>query len=233
MSYDRRQDIPTVAREDGDVKEGGDCSKDEDCKDSLVCSEERCSTKVDAAEEAVKDVLRDCFPADASVELEDGQVKPMAQLEIGDSVRVGATSFAKVFMFTHREGEAVSNYLTINTDTGTSIKVTPGHYIYANGKLVPAQMVKAGDLLVRGDGATGTVTKVTNGVAKGLYNPQTTHGDIVVNDILASTYTTAVERVCAHAMLSPLRLVFNVLGLGTRSFESGAKGIVDFMPIGY
>lgn len=53
----------------------------------------------------------------------------------------------------------------------------------------------------------------SSGKELGLYNPQTLDGRIVVNGIIASTYTTAVIPEAAHALLTPLRCLFNVCRL--------------------
>lgn len=47
---------------------------------------------------------------------------------------------------------------------------------------------------------------------EGLYNPQTVHGDIVVDGIVASVYTEAVQPRVAHAMLAPMRAVRDEFG---------------------
>lgn len=43
----------------------------------------------------------------------------------------------------------------------------------------------------------------------GMYNPQTRHGDIVVNGFVVSTYTEAVRTpTIAHALMTPVRFCF-------------------------
>lgn len=58
--------------------------------------------------------------------------------------------------------------------------------------------------------STGRESKVTE-VAKvwgvGRYAPHTMGGDIVVNGVLVSTYTTAVHPVLAHVLLAPMRML--------------------------
>ena len=51
--------------------------------------------------------------------------------------------------------------------------------------------------------------QVTRVVAEGLYNPQTMHGDIVVDGVLASVYTAAVAPalVRLHMISSPARVI--------------------------
>ena len=59
----------------------------------------------------------------------------------------------------------------------------------------------------------------------GLFNPQTKHGDIVVDGVRVSTYTHAVHRNMAHAMLAPFRLARARLGLSMQLLEAGADTI--------
>lgn len=46
------------------------------------------------------------------------------------------------------------------------------------------------------------------------FNPQTLDGDILVDGIVTSTYTTAVAPRVARAVLSPLRLLYTLDGQG-------------------
>ena len=64
------------------------------------------------------------------------------------------------------------------------------------------------------EGGVGRVTGVDVVERVGLYNPQTVAGDIFVDGVLASTYTTAVEPELAHALLTPLRAAFRAMGVG-------------------
>jgi hypothetical protein len=63
---------------------------------------------------------------------------------------------------------------------------------------------------------------VSKVLATGLYNPQTLQGDVVVDNVRASTYTTAVEPAFAHAVLTPLRAAYSALGFSTASLEAGS-----------
>ena len=60
-------------------------------------------------------------------------------------------------------------------------------------------------------GRLGQEMKIeTDTQVKGLYNPLTLAGDIVVDGILASTYTKAVTPKMAHAALAPLRMMYEI-----------------------
>lgn len=190
--------------------------------------------EVECADSSTKKVDPDgekCFPADAYVELEHGGVVRMDALSIGDSLKVGPNTFSKVFMFTHKMSDVSVDFLLIRTVSGASLSLTHGHYIYANNALVAAGSVAVGDELMLGDGGRSTVTSVSHVPSRGLYNPQTLNGDIVVNGVLASTYTTAVDPGFAHFVLSPLRALSR-FGLSYTGLESGGDRVASYAPGG-
>lgn len=163
-----------------------------------------------------------CFPADARVELESGEKRRMDELKIGDSVLVGRQVYSPIYAFTHKLKRAKSDFVVITTRSGSSLRLTPGHFLYVQGDLLPALHVRVGDMLTLSDGRSSAVISVARcpHEAAGLYNPQTLHGDIVVDGILASTYTTAVSPVLAHASLMPLRVLHRVFALTWKCLET-------------
>lgn len=184
-----------------------------------------------AADKNVKEEDASCFPGSATVQLESGRTKRMDSLSIGDRVHVGNGKFASVFTFTHKTSDIKSRFVSVRTESGDSLSVTSGHYIYANDRLVPARDVVVGDFLSMADGSSSKVTAIEESMEKGLYNPQTENGDIVVNGIRASTFTTAVEPSLAHALLAPLRFLSR-FGVSLTAMESGAQSMVGFLPRG-
>jgi hypothetical protein len=150
------------------------------------------------------DESNDCFPGDAKVELENGKKTAMADLNVGDHVRVGPSEFSEVYMFTHKDAEVKAKFVKISTAAEQSIRLTAGHYLYVNGKLQTARTVKVGDMV-----SAGNVTAVSAEWADGLYNPHTMAGDIVVDGVLTSTYTDALMPKLAHALLWPVRMLYN------------------------
>lgn len=163
-----------------------------------------------------------CFPGDAIVELQDGSSIRMEALQVGDCVKVGLDEYSTVFMFTHRLSNTQAKFVTIKTSSGASLSLTQGHYIYANGNLVAAAQVVVGDSLLLGNGAEEQVTVITYSSSRGLYNPQTENGNIVVNGIVTSVYTTAVEPSTAHVLISIMRSLYSSFGVSTSIFHSGA-----------
>lgn len=179
-----------------------------------------------APAEAVSDTLdkiKACFPAAATVQLENGTRIGIDGLQIGDRVLVAPGVFSQVFAFTHREHSTVHTFLEISTTSGHSLVLSAGHYIPVEGSLKAARELRAGDPITLGDGAISLVEKVSYKRSIGLFNPQTMHGDIVVDGVLASTYTTAVDPDLAHAVLAPLRGFYDWFGLSTSVFERAAN----------
>lgn len=188
------------------------------------------NSRTPSAEEPTPDPEDDevCFPAQASVTLSDGSTRAMRDVQVGDEVLVAPGTFSKVFMFTHRVPTARHAFLTITAEAATlrrhSISLTHGHFLYINGLAAMAASVALGDKLLLGSGVEARVVAVQCALLDGLYNPQTLHGDIVVDGVLASTYTKTVEEVTAHSMLAPLRALFRSTGVWTGVLEDGARG---------
>lgn len=168
-----------------------------------------------------------CFPGASTVELKNGSVVPLSSISVGDVVRSGPNDFSTVFTFTHRIQEVTSEFVTLETAFGATISLTKGHYIYADGVLVAASSVSVGSTVTLANGASERVIDIRYETATGLYNPQTVNGDIVVNGIVASTYTTAVDPKLAHVLLSPLRFVSR-FGLYFTGLDSGGGSLTQW-----
>lgn len=163
-----------------------------------------------------------CFPGSATVELRNGHVKPMRDLSVGDEVLVGAGGqYSAVMMFTHKDAQRIYRFVALETSCGQTLHATSSHYIYANDVLTEAGDVRAGDLLEGADGRKCEVRKVGVKQMQGLYNPQTVHGDVVVDGVRASTYTRAVSVETAHALLAPVRWMFAAVGLDASAVVIG------------
>ncbi|CAN8068285.1 unnamed protein product [Agarophyton chilense] len=150
-----------------------------------------------------------CFPANAVVALENGGDRLMMDLQVGDRVRVGPQEFSEVFMFTHKRRTGVFKFVRIECRMCKKpLLLSLDHVLSINGVLRPAHEVRVGDSIVKASRQLAEVTHVSHVREKGLYNPQTMDGRIIVNDILVTTYTTAIDKQTAHALLTPLRFCF-------------------------
>lgn len=168
----------------------------------------------------IKDVAS-CFPADATVTLAAGGRKRMDAVRVGDVVLAAPGVYSPVFALTHADAGATAEFARLCTCCGECLRLTPGHYIHANGGLVAAGAVRVGDEVVGASGMRKKIVSVGREEGTGLYNPQTLHGDVVVDGILSSTYTTAVEAGVAHGLLTPVRKVYEWTGFGP-SLDYGA-----------
>lgn len=163
-----------------------------------------------------------CFPGDATVVLDNGEVIAMEKLEIGHRVQVGVNLYSSVVMFTHSLPDTVHSFVRLTTVSGKTIRATEGHYIYADGKLTRMGDVVVGNLLEAADSSGSVNEKVVTimrETGRGLYNPQTAHGDIIVDGIRASTYTHTVPTKAAHALLAPVRAAFEWTGVQINALE--------------
>lgn len=173
-------------------------------------------------------IQRQCLPASARVYVKNRKNSisiSIADLQVGDYVRVAPDTFSPVLMLTHADSKVVTEMVVINfnfgtsmdTDIGGSLTLSPGHYIpVLNRGLVAARNIVPGDTLM-GNIDIDNGIKVS-GVGKrrvtGLYNPQTAAGTIMVKldtgtgtnaVVQVSTFTEAVRPSAAHALLAPLR----------------------------
>lgn len=180
---------------------------------------------------AAKTKRNDCFPADATVALEDGTVKAMENLVVGDRVNIGGGKFSQVFLFTHSDAQVVStNFVQLTTETGEELVLSDGHYLPISGSVKAACAVQVGDFVTLASGIESKITKKMSYVEKiGLFNPQTLNGNIVVNGVLASTFTMAADPKLAQAALSPLRACFAKLGGYSINFNHGVASYLGNM----
>lgn len=185
-----------------------------------------------------------CFPGSVTVKLSDGSSKKMGDIIVGDIVQVAHPSssvkdmdmytFSPVLGFSHRLPDVIYNhFVTISASDGSSITLTSGHYMYAPD-LKRARDVRTGDVLP-GD---RIVVDVVHGVEdKGLFNPHTETGTIVVNGMVSSCYTESVDVRTAHALLVPVRGMWKVLpkrwrdAFGLDIKDNGSVGLRALLPL--
>lgn len=157
-----------------------------------------------------------CFPSSATVQMEDGSIKNMEDLQIGDRVKVAhPDEYSEVYFFSHRHPSTISKSIRIDTSIeGVSLTLSPGHILYANGIPIPASQAKVGDIVRVSyeDQEDATVTKILTMFTDGLHNPHTLHGDIIVNRVVTSTFTSAVHPSFARVLLLPMKAVYLAFG---------------------
>lgn len=159
----------------------------------------------------VESEKRACFPGNARVLLEGGSVKAMSAVRIGDRVQVGPGVYSSIFGWTHRDNDSVATFVQVTLNSGEVLDATGGHYVYVQGGVKQMRRVQVGDWMVRAEGGWGRVVSIKLEVRRGIYNPQTVHGDIVVGGVVCTTYTEAIEPAVAHTLLAPLRAAYAIL----------------------
>jgi hypothetical protein len=151
-----------------------------------------------------------CFPMNALVHLENGVITSMDRLQIGDKVMTGPNIYSDVYFFTHSDNTIISTFVKLSTKSGLSLLLSPCHYIYTNNRLVAASEVKETDTLLTVNDPNDAIVSKEIVTEMGLYNPHTLNGNIMVNGVLVSTYTTAVNPYVAHMLLFPVRVLYNI-----------------------
>jgi len=122
-------------------------------------------------------------------------------------VHVGAGEYSEVYHFSHQMTETTTKFVKLSTQ-GETLLLTEGHYVYINGALVQARNAKVGDKVTLADGSSAAIVEISAEWQQGLYAPHTLHGDVVVDGVLASTYTGTVHPTLAHAVMYPLRQLY-------------------------
>jgi hypothetical protein len=193
-----------------------------------------------------------CFPSSATVSLSNGKTVSMEELQTGDEVltidqATGKTAFSPVYMWGHRDAEAVSEFYEVSTESGAKLVLSPEHYMYVaeagcNGATLSgattlsAALVKVGQgawIMKNGVAICSAITAIKKAEHKGLFNPMTLTGTIVVDGVIASCYSESNEMAIEsnlrlvmneenvarnapalhHALFAPARQLFNTFGL--------------------
>merc|ERR1711865_397145 len=153
-----------------------------------------------------------CFPGTSTVQLEDGTTKVMSKLAVGDRVLTTDGAYSDVYLFTHRMSEDAvkAKFVVLTTEDGSKISLTGNHYLYVNGKLATASTAKVGDELILSNGNSSAVVAVEEVWNAGLYAPKTLTGELVVDNVLASSYTDFLPPSVTHSLLAPVRMLYSM-----------------------
>lgn len=149
-----------------------------------------------------------CFPGESVVTLKNGGRRSMQELSVGDIVQVDGSRYAPIYAFTHRDANAISKFVEIGTDSGLTLTASAGHYIMANGRATIAAKIKAGYTLRTANATITRVVRTRRVVCKGLFNPMTIGGLIVVDGIVSTTMTNALPLPFAKALLLPVEAAY-------------------------
>jgi len=160
----------------------------------------------------------------------------MIDLKVGDKVLTSDGTFSDIYVFSHQERHHLATFMQITTVHNHTLEATPDHFVpvslNCDGNMVDtrASAVRPGMcLLGRSQGACGLemqpVVDVSTVLKRGIYNPFTLNGDLVVNNVVASSHsrwflddiadtlglTSMLPRVY-QAILAPARGMYHMVG---------------------
>lgn len=187
-----------------------------------------------------------CFPSNALVTLSTGKRIPISKLAVGDFVKTAHNTYSPVLLFTHADDYALTTFVVLETANGARVAASPSHYLRTSRGMITANDLTTKDLLIvisdDGQEYFDRIVSTNTEHLRGLYNPQTASGLIMVSldnnyrtdrtaacqsVVQATTYTSAFAPAAAHAALSPLRAVYELSGktlsrMAADSFVSAA-----------
>lgn len=160
-----------------------------------------------------------CFPAGARVRLPCGSSRAIENIRLGDVVESGVnqSSPTKVYLQTHADADAYSGFVRLHFDDGGTLTASGSHYVAVTkgdgpGILAMDELV-VGSRLISYAGSSRLVVRVEWVWERGLYNPHTMSGYLIVEDTLVTSYTRALAVRSAHGVLAFPRALYRC-GLG-------------------
>lgn len=174
-----------------------------------------------------------CFCGSSVVILADGRTKPLKELRVGDKVlaadQQGNLVSSDFLMFMDQDRQITRQFRVLETDEPRRrLTLTPAHLVFvmkdnstdsSDITAVFASNVKIGQrLLAVGNDRpdrliSARVTKTYMEHCEGSYAPVTSHGTIIVDQVLASCYAVVEAHDLAHWVLAPVRLWHSFLSL--------------------
>ena len=165
-----------------------------------------------------------CFPGFASVILEDGQRKMVKDLKVGNRVLTaddeGNIVSSEFLMFIDRDPKTIREFYVFETEEPRStLRLTPAHLVFVtnNGTgsdttAVFASNVTPGQKVLVVDDALEhlkavTVQRIFVEEYEGSYAPVTSHGTIIIDQVLVSCYAVIEDHKWAHWAFAPVRVV--------------------------
>ncbi|XP_035512841.1 desert hedgehog protein [Morone saxatilis] len=180
-----------------------------------------CSVKADHSVAVEKG---GCFPGWARVTVAGGVQKTLSSLAPGDRVMAlsgtGQVVFSQVLLFLHQDNESLSTFLSLETEDGHRLALTPHHLVFLaphcrldSSEYQFASRAKTGDCVLihtaEGRVRLSQIVSVSVEESVGVYAPLTEAGTVFVDGVLASSYALVEDHRLAHWAFGPVRLLFS------------------------
>ncbi|XP_037313278.2 desert hedgehog protein [Pungitius pungitius] len=180
-----------------------------------------CSVKADHSVAVEKG---GCFPGWARVTVAGGVQKSLSSLAPGDRVMAlsgtGQVVLSQVLLFLHRDRESWSTFLSLETEDGRRLALTPHHLVFLSShcrldsseyEAQFAGRAKAGDCVLihtaEAQVRPSRIVSVSEEESVGVYAPLTEAGSVFVEGVLASCYALMDDHRLAHWAFGPVRLL--------------------------
>jgi hypothetical protein len=175
-----------------------------------------------------------CFAGSEVVTLENGTLKSIADVKIGDRILSadveGKTSFSDVVYVPHSANTIEATFVVLTTVTGRNVKMTTNHFLPAGqcGATMTvrrADAVSAGDCIMTVDGAEKVMDMVTM-QGKGIYTVVTNKEYIVVNGIVATPFG-GVNPTIANIYYNLHRVVYAFMSQALISHQNVMQKVMN------
>lgn len=163
-----------------------------------------------------------CFAPDATASVKNVGWVPMKDLKVGDKVLTSSGTYQPIYSMFYSSATQETPYLQIHTSENENVtdmrplELTANHMLQVAGydNVIPAWQVKVGDFIYVMDQDEQhnslpmsiqqqsfrpvRVNEIQNVIRRGLYNPLTPDGTIVVDGIVASAYASPLGTEHVH-----------------------------------
>ena len=185
-----------------------------DLVNGSVCMKYTCATTVRSIS---------CFAGSSQITLEDGTIKALSDIQIGDKVLVNKNNlYEPVLSFIHSQRQGQFSFLAISiqsllSNSSSTIFISANHLIFDfdSGKAIFAGKLHVGDRVQFIDNdkiVPGEIIDIQLTKQQGYYAPLTTSGTIVVNGVVASNYATVSNHELAHQVMAIYRWWISLVG---------------------
>lgn len=186
-------------------------------------------------------VVSSCFPAEAQVHMlgHDGLALPVpiSSIRPGEVV-LTPSGFEAVYFITHADPSSVFNYMEVELDYGSKLKLSPDHFFkLADGSHVLAKDVRKGMTALVSNGGNDTcglnvpirarVLRVTSRLLTGAFNPLTMSGEIVVDGVHASCHSSWLLEESSLVSRSNIPAIYQAIFAPVRGIWTLAPALVE------